>query len=472
VPQKAILIEGPVGRTLIGLTGPMMVGFLAIMAFNVADTYFVAQLGTAELAAMGFIFPVIMIIAGVAVGLGTGTAAATSRAIGKGDQHDARRLATDSLVLSVVTVAVLAAVGLATIDPLFRLLGATPDLLPLIRQYMTIWYVGMVFLVVPMVGNSAIRASGDTTTPSLIMVIGAALNILLDPLLIFGLCGFPRLEMAGAAWATLLSRAATLAAALWILHFRKRMLDFSLPRLSEMASSWKKVLYIGLPAVGVNLLHPAAMGVLTRILAPYGAAAVAGFGTGVRVEGMLMVTLIALSVSLVPFIGQNWGARKFDRVHRAQTLSSWFSLFWGLFSWAVLASAGGRVARLFSGDPEVIGVIVSFLYIVPIGYGMRGICVIVSSVFNGINRPFDAALVSVVRLICLNIPLAVILSRSFGVKGLFAGLVAGNITAGILALLWAGRVRRRDESRLQGAGGSNPPEGAIEIVETEGVGTL
>nr|WP_281291157.1 polysaccharide biosynthesis C-terminal domain-containing protein [Hyella patelloides] len=108
-------------------------------------------------------------------------------------------------------------------DPLFTALGAGSEVLPFVRQYMQVWYIGMVFLVIPMVGNSAIRAAGNTLTPSSIMTFAAGFNILLDPLLIFGLWGFPELGLTGAAWATVISRAMTLVASLLVLKFKEHM---------------------------------------------------------------------------------------------------------------------------------------------------------------------------------------------------------------------------------------------------------
>ena len=254
--RQATLTTGPVGRTLLWMTVPMVFGHFSTVAFHLADTLFVAQLGAKELAALSFTFPVVQLIAGLAIGLGIGTGAVVSQAIGNRDQHLVRRLATHSLILSVLIAAALSAIGLMTIDPLFRLLGATGDILPMIRNYMGIWYIAAVFTVVPMVGNNSIRATGDTTFPSLIMMISAGLNVILDPLFIFGLGGFPRMGLQGAALATLIARVLGFLAALAILHFRDRLLDFTLPRLTALWDSWKRVLSIGAPAVATMVLLP------------------------------------------------------------------------------------------------------------------------------------------------------------------------------------------------------------------------
>ena len=151
---------------------------------------------------------------------------------------------------------VCAAVGLATIEPLFTLLGAQADTLPLIVEYMTVWYLGIAFLVVPMVANSVIRATGDSRMPALIMMTATGLNVILDPILIFGWFGFPRMELEGAALATVIARGCTMAASLAVLHFRDRILNFRPPRLADVWTSWKLVGSIALPVSATNIMQP------------------------------------------------------------------------------------------------------------------------------------------------------------------------------------------------------------------------
>jgi len=142
----------------------MTVGILAVFGFNLADTLFVSRLGTDQLAAISFTFPVVMVLMGVSFALSTGTASVVSRAIGSGNEVLVKRLASDSLSLSFLTVLVVAIAGMLTIDPLFTALGAGPDLLPLIRDYMLIWYPGVAVLVIPIVANASIQAGSKSPT--------------------------------------------------------------------------------------------------------------------------------------------------------------------------------------------------------------------------------------------------------------------------------------------------------------------
>ncbi len=433
------LTEGSISNRLIGLTLPMVWGIFALVAFNLADTYYVGQLGTDRLAAMSFTFPVVMTLGSLAMGLGVGASSIIARAIGQGDRSRVQRFTTNSLTLGVVAVAVLVSLGLFTIDPLFTALGAGADVLPFVRQYMQVWYIGMVFLVIPMIGNSAIRASGDTLTPSLIMTFAAGFNILLDPLLIFGLWGFPELGLTGAAWATVIARAMTLVASLLVLKFKEQMLSSHFPDLEETLWCWRDILYVGLPAAGSSMITPISIGIITSLLAVHGSVAVAGFGVASRVESFAMIVLMALSVSIGPFVGQNWGAEKYERVIKALHQSYLFCLGWGVLMAVLLAASASRIVPLFNTDPEVIAIATTYLWIVPISYGTAGIIQVANSVFNALGRPIPAVIMTVMRMFVLYIPLAYLGSRWLGPLGIFLAATISNGLVGIGAYWWSRR---------------------------------
>jgi putative MATE family efflux protein len=418
----------------------MIFGVIGIQAFNLVDTFFVGKLGVRELAAMSFTFPVVFTVGGLSLGLGLGASAVISRAIGEGDWHRVRRLTTDSLTLSVLIVALFVVTGLLTIDPVFRLLGATDDLLPLIRQYMTIWYPGMLFVVVPMVGNNAIRATGDTKTPGLIMVIAALANGGLDPLFIFGIGPFPRLELAGAALATVIGRSITFTVALWVLGRRDRMLTREFPGFAAVWESWRGILYIGLPSALTNIVVPLGVGFITRIVAGYGAAAVAGFGVASRIEMFGLTVVMALRTVVAPFVGQNWGARRFARLARGVGISHRFAMAWGAFLLVVLAVFARPLAAVFNRTPEVVATTTLYLWIVPVSYGLRGIHFVSTAALSVLHRPVDAALLTIIQFFGLYVPLALLGSRLFGLEGIFGAASVANLVAGALAYVWIRRI--------------------------------
>ncbi|MGK7946735.1 MAG: MATE family efflux transporter [Microcystaceae cyanobacterium] len=437
--MKQSLTQGQVSTQLLKLTIPMVWGIFAVIAFNLVDTYFVGQLGTQELAAMSFTFPVVMIFGSVSMGLGIGASSVIARAIGEGDRYRVQALTTHSLTLALLLVIVCAMGGLATIDPLFRQLGASAEILPLIRQYMTIWYWGMICLVVPMVGNSAIRAAGNTLVPSLIMTIAAIVNIALDPIFIFGVGNFEGLGLRGAAIATVIGRTITLIISLWFLHFRLNLILWKWPKKEEMLNIWRSVLIIGLPATASSMISPFSVALITRLIATYGATAVAGFGVASRIEAFSVLGVMGLSASIGPFVGQNWGAKLYDRVHQSLLLSFRWCTLWGIGVATILAIFAPNIARLFDNDATVLSVAVNYLRIVPISYGFLGIIFVVGAAFNALGKPLSSMKINICRMILVYVPLAYLGSSLWGIMGIFSATLIANVSVGIVAYIWIQR---------------------------------
>lgn len=430
------LTQGSVTSTLINLTLPMVWGVFAIIAFSLADTYFVAQLGTRQLAAMSFTFPVVTLLGSVSMGLGVGAASVIARAIGEGERDRVRRLTTNGLGLSLIMVTVLVALGITTINPVFKTLGASPDVLPFIREYMTIWYGGVIFLVVPMVGTSAIRAAGNTLVPSVIMTVAAVVNIILDPIFIFGLGSIPALGLQGAAIATVIGRATTLIASVLFLHFQEKMLLWKLPNPKDIWTDWRQILHVGIPATGTNMITPISTAVVTGLVASYGSEAIAGFGIATRVEAFALIVIMALSASIGPFVGQNWGAQLYNRVNQAIRQSFLFCLFWGVLLTLILATSSKQIATAFNQDPKVIAIAVSYLSLVPISYGTMGLIFVASSTFNALGKPLPSLIMTITRMLLLYVPLAYLGSLWLGVKGIFIAACIANLLVGIGAYFW------------------------------------
>ena len=327
--NKAKLLQGSVGKTLISLAAPMAFGIMAIILFTVVDTFYIGQLGAEPLAAMGFTFPISYIVMSIAMGLSVGTSSTIARAIGEGHQLKVQRLATDGLGLAFLIVTCFSLIGLTNLNTIFSLIGAKGEILKLISDYMIPWCLGVGLLVIPMVGNGAIRATGDAKTPAIIMTIAGLVNIILDPFLIFGIGPFPRLELRGAALATVVSWGVTFTASLWILGKREGMIRLPVFDPKRTFDSWKQILYIGVPAAGTNVMEPLSMAVITRMISEYGEEAVAALGVGGRLEALSLIGLWGLSMAMTPFVGQNFGAGNYDRIRAALRFGSKFSLVWG-----------------------------------------------------------------------------------------------------------------------------------------------
>ena len=433
--NKTKLLQGPVGKTLISLAIPLALGSVVIILFTVINAFYIGRLGTEPLAAMGFIYPISYIVMNIAMGLNIGIASTIARAIGEGHQLRARRLTTDGLGLAFLIVTFVSLIGLINLNTIFSLMGAEGEILKLISGYMVPWCLCVGLLAVPMVGNGAIRATGDTKTPATIMIIAGIVNTTLDPLLIFGIGPLPRLELQGAVLAAVISWGVALTTILWVLGKRKRMIQLPVFDPKHTFDSWKQILYIGIPAAATQMMTPLSAVVITRMTAEYGEEAVAAFGVGDRLEALSLIGIWALSTAMAPFVGQNFGAGHYNRIQTVLRFSVKCSLVWGGATFTVLYLLSGVIAPIFNDDKTVIASIVLFLQIVPISYAIHGIITLVNSMFNALGKPLQAVLVIILHLFVLVIPLAYLGSKVYGLKGIFIGIAVGNVVAGVIAYL-------------------------------------
>lgn len=434
--RQADLLNGSIPETLKRMTLPMILGMIMLMTFGLVDTFFVSLLGTEQLAAISFTFPVTFTLISLNIGLGIGTSAIIGRYMGSGESHLAKEFATGALLLSTILVGGLALVGVFTIDPIFKALGATDEHLPYIHDYMVVWYAAGVFLALPMVGNSVLRASGDTKTPSIVMAMGGFINAVLDPILIFGWGPIPAMGIQGAAIATMIAWGVGVFYILYLLAIKRRLMLTRLLTWDEMKLTSAGILKIGLPAAGANMLTPIAGGVLTAVVAGYGSEAVAAWGVGSRLESIASIIVLALSMSLPPFISQNYGAGKIQRVKDAYIITLRFILVWQLVVYAILWVLSAYIAAAFAEEPEVAELIQLFLWIVPLGYGMQGVIILTNSSFNAMHKPMSALTLSVLRLFVFFVPISMLGSYYYGLQGMFWGGIIANILTAIAAFVW------------------------------------
>ncbi len=441
--MKQDLLNGSTSRLLFRLTLPMIGGMLSIMTFRLADTYFVSFLGTDELSALSFTFPVVMIVGGLALGLTAGASSVVSKAAGEGDMSGVRRLSADILMISFLVVTLFSLGGVMTIGPVFRFLGAPRELIPLIREYMTVWYYGIVFYILSMVGNGIIRATGDTRFPGTVMSAAALLNIALDPLFIFGFQSLPGMGIRGAAVASLIARFISFAATGYMLIIRKRLIAPSFPSVITKAESWKKLLYISVPSIGTHLLNSLCHAVIIKLLSGYGKAVVAGVGVAGRLESFGLIVPMAISSVIGPFAGQNWGAGKIGRIHKGIFVTFLFIAGWGILLLALFLVFGREMALLFSQEREVIETIVLYFRIISISYGLQGIFYVSCSALNALKKPIHSTVLHVVRIVAIYLPLAITLASFLEVDGIFTALMITNFISGLMAYLVLKKVVNR-----------------------------
>ena len=434
--NKAKLVQGKPSTAIISMMAPMVIGLLVMIGNGLVDAYFVGKLGYAQLAAVSYAFPVWFIVSGIVMGLGVGTSSLVSRAIGSDDRNSVTEIATHSIILAVLTGFFVILAGLSSIDSLFGLLGANEETMPYVQEYMKVYYWGGLFMTVPIIGNSVLRALGDAKTPSVLMAMSAVINAVLDPILIFGWLGMPALGVQGAALASVIANIIFLIASLAVLIYRDRLIQFKNHSTKALFNSWKKILHVGIPAIASNLIAPVSSALVLALVSSYGRAAVAAVGLAGRIEAFIIVLFMALGGATTPYVGQNFGAKRFDRLRSGFKFSARLSLVYVLFCIGFFYYFSEPVLHVFTKDNEVILIAKMQLMICPLGYGFLGLAAMCNGSFNAFGKPMPAMTISISRTLVFYVPMAYFLASLYGIKGVFIGPVISNVFAGILGVIW------------------------------------
>ena len=436
------LVQHSVRTTLFRMAFPMLAGTFAMNAYNLTDTWFVSRLGTLPLAAMGFTFPVIMLLTCVAGGLGTGVTTLVSHAIGRRAHHDAAQVVTHGITLTVGVAAVISVAGYLSIDAIFRKLGADARTLPLVGEYMRTWYLGALTMSLPMMGNGILISAGDSRAASRFMILGTVLNAILDPVMIFGYLGFPAMGIRGAALATVIAQAVSTAWLFLLLYKKHRLLLFGSGMFAGCWASFRRITGFAIPSILSMVLMPISAAVITRLLGGFGHEAVAAAGASGRIEMFAFVIPMALGISLTPFVSQNFGANRPDRIREAMTIATRFALLYGGGVAVAFFLCAPWLATIFSRDPKVVEIMMAYIRTISFGYGMMEVHRYCGFCLTGRHKPFSTTLLNVIRVLALLIPLSCLGAALFGIRGIFGARLLTDLSAGTIGLVWIRRTCR------------------------------
>ncbi|MDA1077157.1 MAG: MATE family efflux transporter, partial [Proteobacteria bacterium] len=251
----------------------------------------------------------------------------------------------------------------------------------------------------------------------------------------------------GSAWGFVISRSLTMIYTVVVMFTPLELIELKIPVISEVLRSWVEVLRIAVPSTLSGLIGPVSMAIILFLLSPYGPAVIAGFGVASRIEMLATMIMMALASSTAPFIGQNWGARQFDRIHTAQKLGFQFCFGWGLLAAVVLAVFGRQIVGLINNDPAVIEATYIYLLIIPVTFGLFGVSMIAGSTFVALGKPMPTLIMSLGRMLVLYVPMAFLGDRLWGYPGIFAATAAANVLMGIVSVLWVRGMLRNEIGR-------------------------
>ncbi len=435
------ILHGGVVKTMFLLGWPMMVSSLLQSLYNLTDMVWLGRLPAEEakiaVAAINFTWPVIFFLISFAAGLGRGGIPIISQYIGANDRKSADHYTGQIFGIVIIIATFMAIFGSLFSYPIFQAIGAKDELLETAAQYGSIIFLGLPFMFVVMGGGSVISAEGDTVTPLIISGVSVLINMILDPLLIFGVGPFPEMGVYGAATATVLAR---IVAALWLMHLLLKGKLRLKPKLKDFRPRWKStkfVLKVGIPtsismsvmALGFVIIQ----GILAKL--PDQVLAIASYGVGNRIVNLMFVIVNGLAASLTIMLGQALGADDQPRAVEIAQKGMLLMFYLLLITSGVVYIFREPIVRFFiPNNPDVIEGAKEFLSIVLIGIPYFGLFRVESSLLTGSGHTFQGMVLSVARLWALRIPLAIYMGLILGMGAVgvwFAMAISNMVSAGI-----------------------------------------
>ncbi|MFT6925877.1 MAG: putative MATE family efflux protein [Psychromonas sp.] len=414
-------------RDIFKQTWPMVFGIFSLMSFQLADSTFISQLGVLPLAAQGFTMPLQMVIIGLQVGLGIATTAVISRILGQKDDNRARQIGGLVFMVGAVGVFVMALIIWFMRVQILTLLGAPAEVTPYINQYWPVWLCSAWLGAMLYFAYSICRSHGNTFLPGILMMATSIINIALDPLFIF----YFDLGLLGAAVATICSFTIGLLIILPKLTTRN-WLSFDWQSL-QIWKSIQEINAVMTPAMMSQLLPPLSSVFATKIVASFGAAAVAGWAMVSRIEFFTIVVVLALTMSLPPMIGRLFGAKDCKTIINLVKMAVIFTVILQVILAVLLFIFAAPLAAFFSADSQVESVIYQYLLVVPVSLSSLGVCMLMVSICNSLAMSMRALLISTLRLFVCYLPLVWIASELWQLEGVFIGAMLGNLLAGLMA---------------------------------------
>lgn len=427
------------------MLGPFSIAVIALISTGIVDTIYLGrledpdnpQIARAVLAALGIAFPISFIGNSANIGLGAGTMSAVSRALGQDDVAKSKRHAAAAILLGLFVMTILVSLMLLISPFILSLMGQSDDVERRAFGYLLIVMPGLVLVSVASMSNNILRAGGEALLPSSIMILGALINIIMNPFFIYGWGPFPRMELQGAALSTLLGNGIGALYGFYIILFHRRAVDFVGMTFKSMRHAWSIIGQVGVPAAGTNIVVPVATWVVVAIIGNVlGEADVAAFTVASRAELISVGLLYALSACIGAVTGRNGGAGKTDRVREAFKVCYLICVIWGTAMAVLLAVFATQIANIFTSDEVLIAKIIPYFYIVPITIFAYGFVFVSAAGLNALGRPLFGLTYTIIRSLILYIGLIAVGVWTAGLIGAFVGVAAANIVSGLIAIIW------------------------------------
>lgn len=437
--QKMDMTSDPIPGLVKSMAIPASIGFFFQTMFNVVDTYWAGVLSTEAQAALAISFPVFFILIAMGSGLGTAANVLMSNAMGAKNHSDAAKYAAQSVSFGIIISVFITLLGLMASPFLFGLLGASGPYLELSLQYMNTILLGTVFFMMSFLLNSFLNTYGDTKSFRNALVVGTLMNIVLDPILMFGFWVVPPLGITGLALATVLIQFLQMAYLAMKVHKTGLLKGARNQEYAPRKETFAEITKQSLPA-SLNMMTVAiGIFVITYFISVFGKEAVAAYGIATRIEQVMLLPTIGLNIATMTLVGHNYGAKQFERVRQAYFTALEYGLGIMVIGVVVVFAFAEQLMKLFTSDAAVIAIAVPYLKIAAFIFWAYVILFLTISMLQGLKRPMFALWIGLFRQIVAPILvfwLFVEVMRT-GISGIWWGIFAVTWTATAITLLYA-----------------------------------
>ncbi len=425
----------PMGRLIADMSLPLMVSLLVQSLYNIVDGIFVARLSEQALTATSLAYPIQLLMIAASVGTGVGVNSLISRQLGAGNHEEACRAATTGMVVSVALAAVFTVLGITCADFLAHAFSSDAETAELCSRYLGICMTFCLGIFVETLSQRLLQATGNTLLSMVSLVVGAGTNIVLDPILIFGMFGFPELGIRGAAIATVLGQWLGAAVALLLNKFRNPEIHFAVRGWRLKGAEVWKIYQVGIPTIVMQTMGSIMLASMNAILMPFSSTAVAFFGVYYKLQNFLFMPMNGLGQAAIPIIGYNYGMKDGERIHSALRILLPTAACIGLIGTAVFMLFPSQLLSLFSASAQMLQIGVPALRIFSVTFVCAALTIVIGYSLSGLGNGVVNMVGNGLRQVILFVPLAWIFARIGGISMAWYAIWVSEILAVLFCLL-------------------------------------
>ena len=432
--KMELLGNAPISKALLAMGIPTMLGMMVNAIYNLVDAYFVGGLGTSQMGAISVVYPLGQVVVGLGLLFGNGSASYLSRLLGNRDQEQADRVASTALYSSVAVGAVLIIFSMIFLRPILRLLGATDSIMPYAMTYAGIYVVSCIFNVFNVTMNNIVTSEGAAKTTMFALMAGAVLNIGLDPVFIYTL----DMGVAGAAIATAISQIVSTLIYLTFIFRKKSIYSFKIKNCTFTKEIMSEIFKIGIPTLVFQILTSLSISLVNTQAGPYGDSVIAGMGAVTRIVSMGSLIVFGFIKGFQPIAGYSYGAKKFDRLHKAiRTSILWSTVFCVIYGLLLTIFSSRIIAQFTDGDLEMIRVGTQSLRINGLSFLLFGFYTVYSSLFLALGKGLEGFVLGACRQGICFVPVILILPVFWGINGILYVQPIADVLSAIITIFMA-----------------------------------